>query len=46
MKTIKDIYEAMFTHFTACNHDPWCIEFDCPHLEICAITATAMCELT
>lgn len=46
MKTIKDIYEAMFTHFMECRHDPWCIEIDCPRLEICSIVAAAMCELT
>lgn len=46
MKTIIDIYEAMFTHFTECNHDPCCIEIECPRLAICAIIATAMCEIT
>ena len=45
MKTIKDIYEAMFTHFTECNKDPWCIEIECPRLGICSIVATAMSEL-
>lgn len=45
MKTIKDIYEAMFTHFTECNKDPWCIEIECLRLGICSIVATAMGEL-
>lgn len=45
MKTIKDIYEAMFTHFTECNKDTWCIEIECPRLGICSIVATAMSEL-
>ena len=45
MLTVIDIHEAMFTHFTECNKDPFCIEIECPQMGICAIVAAAMVRL-